>query len=137
FTVALLSLAASALPLALGVKVSYDPVYDNADQSLDTVACSDGPNGLETLHYTTFGSLPGFPYIGGTDKVEGWNSAQCGTCWQLQYNGKYMNIVAVDHADEGFNISEEAMNELTGGQAEQLGEVDVTVTQVDKAFCWL
>ena len=30
------------------VTVSYDQSYDNAGQSLDTVACSDGPNGLIT-----------------------------------------------------------------------------------------
>ncbi len=30
------------------VSVSYDQTYDNAAGSLDTVACSDGPNGMLT-----------------------------------------------------------------------------------------
>jgi hypothetical protein len=36
-------------------QVSYDPVYDNKTQSLDTVECSDGSHGLLTKGYTTFG----------------------------------------------------------------------------------
>jgi len=41
--------AALAAPSATAtVTVSYDQSYDNASGSLDTVACSDGPNGLLT-----------------------------------------------------------------------------------------
>ena len=51
---ALLATAASvfALPAPAATSgsatVSYDQVYDNKSGSLDTVACSNGPNGLET-----------------------------------------------------------------------------------------
>lgn len=39
-----------ALPVALAatVSVSFDQVYDGGSNSLDTVACSTGPNGLIT-----------------------------------------------------------------------------------------
>lgn len=62
---------------ALATTVSYDRTYDNSAASLDTVACSDGPNGLEHLGYTTFGSLPDYPYIGGSSDVAGWGSTSC------------------------------------------------------------
>ncbi|KAG6871360.1 hypothetical protein C0992_011155, partial [Termitomyces sp. T32_za158] len=69
----------------LGVTVSYDPTYDDAAASLTTVACSDGSNGLIPRGFTTFGSLPHFAHIGGAAAVEGWNSANCGSCWNLTY----------------------------------------------------
>lgn len=48
-----------------------------------------------------------------------------------------MNVLAVDHADSGFNVAQAAMDELTGGLAEELGVVDVAATQVDKSVCGL
>ena len=126
--IALAALVSSAAAAATAtVTVSYDQTYDNASGSLDTVACSDGPNGLETKGYTTFGSLPHFPNIGGAAAVAGWNSPQCGTCWQLTYNGKSINVLAVDHTDSGFNIALGAMQSLTGGNAIDLGVVTATV----------
>ena len=103
--------------LAASVSVSYDNSYDDSGASLDTVACSDGPNGLITKGYSTIGSLPDFPYVGGASAVSGWNSADCGTCWELTYDGESIYVLAIDHADDGFNISEEAMNKLTNNQA--------------------
>lgn len=122
--------------------IRYDTNYDTASNSLSTVACSDGTNGLLTKGYSTFGSLPDFPYIGAAGAVEGWNSASCGTCWRLTYtpsSGTSYSVVvlAMDHADDGFNISEEALNELTGGQAEAAGTVQATVEQVDASECGL
>lgn len=119
------------------VTVSYDNAYDDSGASLDTVACSDGSNGLLTKHFTTFGSLPSFPRVGGAAAVAGWNSPNCGTCWQLTYNGVSVNVLAIDHTDEGFNISEEAMNLLTNGQAVDLGRVTATATQVAASVCGL
>ncbi|TCD67990.1 hypothetical protein EIP91_011659 [Steccherinum ochraceum] len=120
---------------ALAIRVSWDSVYDNKANSLDIVACSDGINGLEHLGYKTFGSLKNFPNIGGASAIPGWNSANCGTCWQLTYNGRTINVLAIDHADDGFNLSKEAMDKLTNNQAEQLGVVDATFTQVDHTQC--
>ncbi|EPQ57828.1 Cerato-platanin [Gloeophyllum trabeum ATCC 11539] len=133
------ALAAVFLPLTKAVTVSYDQTYDNSGQSLNTVACSNGPNGLLSKYpwLSTFGSIPDFPYIGGAAAVAGWNSAQCGTCWQLTYNGKTITVLAIDHTDNGFNIALEAMNDLTDNQAEFLGRVDATVTQVDVSQCGL
>ncbi|KAF5386696.1 hypothetical protein D9615_001977 [Tricholomella constricta] len=128
--------------MALAVTLSYDPTYDNSQGSLTTVACSDGPNGLITAGFKTFGALPKFPYIGGAAAVEGWNSANCGTCWQLTYTNtkgvkKSINVLAVDHANAGFNIALAAMNDLTGGQAIQLGRIDVASTKVASSVCGL
>ncbi|KAG6831215.1 hypothetical protein H0H92_012012 [Tricholoma furcatifolium] len=123
------------IPTALAVTLSYDTSYDDPSRSLTTVACSDGPNGLITPTRTTLGALPHFPNVGGTAHVPGWNSNMCGTCWQLTYTNskgvaKSINVIAVDHANAGWNIAKSAMDTLTGGQAVQLGRVDVKEVQV-------
>ncbi|PIL26664.1 hypothetical protein GSI_11240 [Ganoderma sinense ZZ0214-1] len=144
FTAVTLALLAALLPSALGattsssVSVSYDQTYDNGSNSLAITACSDGSNGLLLKGFTTFNSLPSFPYIGGAGVIPGWNSDQCGTCWQLSYNGKSINVLAIDHAEAGtWNIALEAMNDLTNGQAEDLGRVDAIATLVDNSVCGL
>ncbi|KAF7441213.1 hypothetical protein PC9H_001562 [Pleurotus ostreatus] len=125
-------------PLATAVTVSFDETYDDAGGSLTSVACSDGNHGLITLlKVENFGQLPNFPFIGGAAAVSGWNSPQCGTCWELSYNGRKINILAIDHTDDGFNIALPAMNALTNGQAVQLGRVDAAVRQVDSSVCGL
>ena len=75
---------------ALADPVSFDNIYDNSSGSLATVACSDGPNGLLS-RFPTFGSLPSFPNIGGAQAVAGHGSPNCGSCWQLTFNGKSIN----------------------------------------------
>ncbi|KAF8491533.1 Cerato-platanin, partial [Gautieria morchelliformis] len=81
----LVLVAASAL--ADSVTVSFDNTYDNAGGSLATVACSDGPNGLLS-RFPTFGNLPTFPNIGSAQAVVAHGSPNCGSCWQLAFNGK-------------------------------------------------
>lgn len=116
--------------------VSYDAGYDNRGRSLTQVACSDGPNGLITRkHWNTQGDIPTFPFIGGAQAVASWNSANCGTCWRLDYNGRSINVLVIDHADAGFNIAQEAMDALTGGQSVQLGRVNGEATQIDASIC--
>ncbi|RXW17132.1 hypothetical protein EST38_g8717 [Candolleomyces aberdarensis] len=64
-------------------------VYDNSlcvDRSLTGVSCSNGENGLITKGYTTLGSLPNFPALGGFPGVV-WNSTNCGACYELRYAG--------------------------------------------------
>nr|AGL40516.1 cerato-platanin 3 [Crinipellis campanella] len=122
---------------AAAVQLQYDPAYDNAGESLINAACSDGPNGLMTRGFTTFGSLPNFPHIGAADVITGWNSPNCGTCWQVTYNGKSINILAMDVAGNGFNVAQQAMDELTNGQAVALGNIDVQSVQVDASVCGL
>lgn len=62
---------------------------------------------------------------------------QCGTCWQLTYGGRTINVLAIDHTATGFNLAEAAMNELTNGQAAALGRVDATAVQVAASECGL
>lgn len=142
FSSIFISVVLAALPtLSLADTLAYDNTYDNASGSLSTVACSDGPNGLETRGFTTFGSLPSFPHIGAAAAVAGWNSPNCGTCWQLTYTSggttRSINVLAVDHAGSGFNVAQAAMDELTGGQAVFLGRINVTSKQVASSVCGL
>ncbi|KAL0942996.1 cerato-platanin [Colletotrichum truncatum] len=128
----------SAVASAAAVSVSFDTGYDDGARSLDVVSCSDGANGLKTKYgWQNQGQVARFPYIGGADAVAGWNSPNCGTCWQLTYNGKSINVLAIDHAGSGFNIALGAMNDLTNGQANQLGRVEAQATQVALSACGL
>lgn len=127
---------------AQGVTVSYDTEYDNGSQSLSTVACSNGPNGLLTRGFTTFDSLPNFPNIGGAPAVTGFDSAGCGTCWELTYVNPQgvstsINILAIDVASPNYNIALEAMNTLTDNEATFLGRVPVTATSAPASACGL
>lgn len=136
-----LATAAPAPAVAQTVSVSFDPKFDVGTSSLNTVSCSDGPNGLVTAGFTDFASLPSFPRIGGAPTVEGWNSANCGACYELHYvNGKVdetITVLAVDAAPGGFNIGKQAMNLLTRNQADQLGRIDATFIQVADSVCGL
>jgi hypothetical protein len=125
------------LSTASAITVSYDSTYDNGAGSLATVSCSDGTNGLLTKGFTTFDSLPVFPYIGGSEFIAGWNDVDCGACYTLTYGTNSINVLAIDHTESGFNIAEAALNALTGGQAEALGRVDASYTQVDGSVCGL
>jgi hypothetical protein len=140
FVAGIIALALSTLTLATAV--SYDETYDKSSGSLNSVACSNGEHGLIPRGFKTFGSLPNFPYIGGAEAVAGWNSPNCGTCWELTYtNGQgkktTINVLAIDHAKSGFNIALKAMNKLTNGEAKQLGRVDVVSKQVADSKCGL
>jgi hypothetical protein len=82
----------TSLTTILADQIRYDPVYDNPNTPLNSVACSNGPNGLETKYgYTTLGDLPGFPMIGAFAAVEGWNSPNVSICLPLY--GKFTNHV--------------------------------------------
>ncbi|KAN0082360.1 Cerato-platanin [Tylopilus felleus] len=114
---------------------AYDNNYDNANLPLNRVACSDGANGLEAKNYTTLGSLPNFPFVGGVYTVSGWNSTECGTCYAITYGDATLNILAVDVSKAGFTVSETAMNILTGDQAVALGRVNVSFVAVSPSAC--
>ncbi|KFY65923.1 hypothetical protein V497_01242 [Pseudogymnoascus sp. VKM F-4516 (FW-969)] len=130
----ILSLAALASAVS-AITVSYDTGYDNDARPLTEVACSDGENGLITRKgWHTQGDIP-TPYIGGAQAVEGWNSLKCGTCWRLDYKGRSINVLAIDHTDAGFNIAQEALDALTNGQAVQLGRIDAQATQIAANIC--
>ena len=135
FTLAIPVTFASVIRATSTDPVRYDQTYDNSGQSLSTVSCSNGPNGLLTKGFTTFGSLPTFPNIGAAAAVTGFNSPECGSCWKLTYNGTSVTVTAMDHAGDGFNLSLESMNTLTNGQAVSLGVVDATVESLDPSAC--
>ncbi|RPB04207.1 Cerato-platanin [Choiromyces venosus 120613-1] len=120
----------------------YDPTYDNASLSTLAVACSDGVNGLYTKGYKTLGSIPGFPNLGGSGTITGWNSPNCGACYELTYTPPapaapiVLNIVGVDVAAPGtFVLSQTALDTLTGGQAVMLGAVNVIWKPVAASAC--
>ncbi|KAK0439897.1 immunomodulatory protein [Armillaria borealis] len=132
------TLALALIPsCALAVTVGYDNGYGVGSNSLANVACSDGANGLLTKGFTTYGSLPTFPYIASSDSIAGWNSPNCGTCWQLTYNGRTITVLAVDHALSGFYTSQAALDDLTNGHAVEFGTVQATATQVAASACGL
>ncbi|PHH89608.1 hypothetical protein CDD83_5673 [Cordyceps sp. RAO-2017] len=132
FSLATLASAVSA------ITVSYDQGYDKGDRSLTSVACSDGPNGLITRKHWNFQrDIPRFPFIGGAYDVAGWNSPNCGACWEIKYNGNKIYMLSVDHADNGFNMALGAMNALTNGQAVQLGRVEAEASRTDLKNCGL
>jgi len=141
FITALAPIAALVV-VSQAVNTSFDTVYDNKAQSLNTVACSTGSNGLVTAGFTTFGSLPTFPNIGGAPAITGFNDPDCGSCWNLTFTNskgakKSVVITAIDVSTPDFNIGETAMNTLTGGQAVQLGRVPITATRLAASACGL
>ena len=115
--------------------------YDNYYTSLNDVACSNGNNGLVTRGFTDFGSLPTFPNIGGVFAVGAWNSPDCGSCWELLYpvTGVTIYVTAIDTVYSGFDLSDQAVNTLTYGQAESpdFNFIDVEYSQVPAYMCGL
>ena len=59
------SLAILLSTVSAQLTATYDTGYDNPEQDLSTVACSDGPNGFKARGYSTFGSLPNYPNVTG------------------------------------------------------------------------
>jgi len=131
-TVAALAFSAHA------VRVSYDTGYDDASRSLNAVSCSDGVNGLETKYgWKIQDDIPIFPNVGGWDGIAGWNSANCGACYSLTYaaTGKTIYVLAIDHAQSGWNIAQKALDDLTNGQAVKLGRIEATAASAPLKNC--
>lgn len=138
FTTAIFSiLSAAATAFAASGTAAYDTTYDTASLSTLSIACSDGVNGLYTKGYQTLGALPKFPLIGASVEVPGWNSPNCGKCYAVTYGTTTRNILAVDHAGEGWVLSRAALDQLTGGLATQLGRVPVTWVPTAQSDCGL
>ena len=121
---------------SLTLRATYDTTYDNKSGSLNSVACSDGPNGL-AAQFPTFGDIPSFHFIRGAFDVV-WNSPNCGSCGNLinMATGVSINITAIDSAGSGFNIAQEAFERLNGGQIGQ-GVVDVVANKISPSVCGL
>jgi len=138
FALAALLSAVALRASAESVYVTWDATYSNPSGSLYGVACSNGQNGLLAQGYTTFSSLPSFPYLGGVPGAS-WNSTLCGSCWAVKYampNGTQntVYITAVDLAAT-FNLSPEAFGDLTDGTGFAPGKVRARALQVDKSKC--
>ena len=140
FSLALLFLThvANALPHAersTTVRATFDTTYDNKAGSLNSVACSNGANGL--ARFPTFGNIPTFPFIGGAPNVT-FNSPNCGGCWRLTSTttGGSLIMTAIDSSGSGFNLAQEAFVTLNGGQVGQ-GTLDVIAEQIDPHVCGL
>ncbi|KAF8259843.1 immunomodulatory protein, partial [Lactarius quietus] len=113
--------------------------YDNGHQSLNSVTCSNGPNGLITKGFTDFASLPSFPYLGASYVVGAWNSPECGSCWQLTNLAGDVTIyvTVIDYVEIGFDVSVAAMNALTNGEASLVSCIYAQATQVSESYCGL
>ena len=117
-------------------KVTYDPIYDNPSGSMNAVSCSDGQNGLAS-RFPLFGDVPNFPHIGGAFNIV-WNSTHCGDCWVLTNpaNNASINFTAIDFTGTGFNIAQEAFEELNGGKT-GTGTLQVKAHTVHRSVCGL
>lgn len=130
------STTSSASPAAqTSVSVQYDTTYDNSSFPISHVACSDGPNGLEGKGYNTLGQLPDFPYVGASPTIPGWDSPNCGACYNITYNAVSLYVMGIDSSTSAFVLSQAALDRLTGGQAVALGQVTAFYDSVDLSHC--
>ncbi|KAF8913647.1 cerato-platanin-related secreted protein [Mucidula mucida] len=141
-SIAVASLAFALSALAGTSKLGYDDHYGIGSTSLSTTACSNGENGLMTRGYTTLDSLPTYPYVTSSYAVPGWNSPQCGACWNLSYTdntGKTnsIKVTVIDHAQEGWYTTVAAMDDLTSGHALEYGLVDIVTKALKPVDCGL
>ena len=70
-------------------------LYKSKD-SLTTVACSDGVNGIMSWGYKNISLL--FPYVTAWQGVR-WNSPQCGSCVQISWKGKFVYVTVIDRCE--------------------------------------
>ncbi|KAL0575660.1 hypothetical protein V5O48_006316 [Marasmius crinis-equi] len=128
---------------ALAANIAWDSVYDNPNGDMNTVACSDGDNGLITrFKFQKFSDIPSFPFVGGAPDIPGWNSSACGTCWEITYTNssgipKTVHFTAIDAGGSDYVTGKGALDQLTNGRAEELGVAPVTATAVAASACGL
>ena len=137
FVASALLVLASAVAISADqpVDVRYDTVYDDPKKSTLSMACSDGINGLYTKGFPDLYSLGGFPNVGASATIEGWDSRNCGACYKLSYDGRMVYVTAVDHSANGFVLSGEAMRALTGGVGLAIGVIKATYAEADREMC--
>ncbi|KAH8697845.1 Cerato-platanin [Talaromyces proteolyticus] len=132
------ALAAPTTPqaaAATAIDVAYDNTYDNGDLSTSKLACSDGSNGLIIKGYNTIGALPSFPLVGGAPTIAEYNSPNCGACYSITYNSQTIYVTAIDVAVNRFVLSQEALDQLTDGQAVHYGHVSATYDVASPSNC--
>ncbi|KAI5118088.1 hypothetical protein M0805_007738 [Coniferiporia weirii] len=128
----------SSVSAFVTTRATYDNTYDNPNGNMNSVACSNTPFGLSG-RFPTFGSVPTFPNIGGSQFVTSSLSNKCGSCWTINAVGsdKPIYFTAIDVAGEGFNISEESMLAIANGTAIEVGSVEIQAVEVDSIYCGL
>lgn len=111
-----LAFAITIVPTALAqsyplIPLAYSTIYDEPSTLVTILTCGEQ---LKALGYTTLGSLPGYPYIGGSANVTDGDasSPNCGECALINFAGAFATVLLVDHADEGIVVSEEVMQWL-------------------------
>ncbi|RPA92897.1 hypothetical protein L873DRAFT_1816845 [Choiromyces venosus 120613-1] len=108
---------------------SFDNVYYLPDLPTLDLACSNGVTGLSsTLGFDRISQVPHYPLVGAIEK-----------CFRVtnQQGGQSINIISVDHADMGLVLSLAALDQLTGGQGQVLGRVNVRHEEIGGWECGL
>lgn len=91
-------------------------LYQKFD-SLTTVACSDGANGIMSWGYKDISNM--FPYVTAWQPAS-WNSPQCGSCAKITWKGKFIYVTVIDQcgvinkAYSHFDMSRESFTMLFG-----------------------
>ena len=139
---AISTLLVFATPAFSQYTVFYDEFYDGNLNSLSNVACSTGNYGLITYGYNTFGQIPTYPMIGGAPQIQGWNSPNCGTCWNLTYTDPHggsssvtFTAINLSGVPGRYTISFAGMDELTNGNALTLDGAPISATQLPESAC--
>ncbi|KAF8467143.1 Cerato-platanin-domain-containing protein [Russula ochroleuca] len=116
-------------------EATFSYAYDNPNTSTNTVACSNGQNGLAS-RFPTLGDIPSFPFIGGAFDVV-WNSPNCGGCWKVTNiaNNASIHFTAVD-TSSSIDLSEQAFKALNNGVIGN-GVLNVTAGKIPRSVCGL
>ena len=118
------------------LRATHNTMYDDPEGSMDTVACSNGENGLGTK-YKTFGSIPSYPFIGGVYyDIPGSSSPNCGSCWIITNpaTGLSIQMTSIDSSDVGFDLTTQAFSDLTNGDL-TVQEIDVVAKKLSASPC--
>lgn len=147
-TFALLASTLTAIPamaMALAPRsptavFNYDTRYDEPNVSLSTTSCSADAGNLEG--HKTFGSIPNFPHIVGSFVAGGFNSTECGACYNLTYtpmDGSEPTVIpftVINDDQKGFTSSVQGLKDLTGFDIENFpGDVPIYYEEVPIHFC--
>jgi len=113
----------------------------NAGDSLTTVACSDGANGIMTkFGYSTLS--PMYPYVTAFSGAT-WNSPNCGRCVKVTSSrGNSVYLTVIDQCggppggyDAHFDIAPPAFRELFGDAGVNAGVQSANWQFVDSSLC--
>jgi hypothetical protein len=111
-------------------------MYDDPQGSMDTVACSNGQNGLG-MKYKTFGSIPSYPFIGSPYNISGPSSPNCGSCWVITNpaTGLSIQMTSIDSSGVGFNLTAQAFAALTNSDL-AVQEIYVVANKLSTSPCF-